>query len=543
MIVKSTEARSQQAAAVFTLAQLAVPEYSEMLKLWEICDDCFAGELAVKAKDDQYIYRPSSKQGDTDLSRKAWEAFKGRGKFPNLPAESLEKMVGVLCAKPPDVSFSGKAEKLEFLRNYATPFRDGLEALFSRTVENVLRSGRTCLLLEPDNGEGTGFHINEYRARKFLRAKVNYADGESFAKLILLDTSSIDYDYTVWKDVYSPQITLLALTEPTGSSPAVYYQAKFGRSGVKIAGYKNGAAVWDDAEQYHLALGEIFGMLEAFRIDDPDSSACTIFNVPDKFGRTLDRIPFTCINLASLNFMRFERPPLLNLCLRCLHILNADCDHQQALYMTTDPVAVIYGADAEKKVELGADRVLFLPEGSKFEYVSANSQGLDQQARNIEQMIAEAREMGISLSGTDGLTNTPVGTMQLYRDSQVAGLQTINQTCGKGIEEQLRFAGRWIGMTPEETARDIRFTPSSDFAEIKATAQECVTLANSRAALQLTREEVRKYTEKNGLADPRPWPEVREELDQLEAEKQQARLDSVAGAFGFGEENEEEPEE
>ena len=211
--------------------------------------------------------------------------------------------------------------------------------------------------------------------------------------------------------------------------------------------------------------------------------------------------------------------------------------------MTTDPVAVIYGADAEKKVELGADRVLFLPEGSKFEYVSANSAGLDQQARNIEQMIAEAREMGISLSGTDGLTNTPVGTMQLYRDSQVAGLQTINQTCGKGIEEQLRFAGRWIGMTPEETARDIRFTPSSDFAEIKATAQECVTLANSRAALQLTREEVRKYAEKNGLADPRPWPEVREELDQLEAENQQARLDSVAGAFGFGEENGEEPEE
>lgn len=149
----------------------------------------------------------------------------------------------------------------------------------------------------------------------------------------------------------------------------------------------------------------------------------------------------------------------------------------------------------------------------------------------------------ISLSGTDGLTNTPVGTMQLYRNSQTARLQTINQTCGKGIEEQLRFAGRWIGMTPEETARDIRFTPSSDFAEIKATAQECVTLANSRAALQLTREEVRKYAEKNGLADPRPWPEVREELDQLEAENRQARLDSVAGAFGFGEENEEEPEE
>ena len=61
--------------------------------------------------------------------------------------------------------------------------------------------------------------------------------------------------------------------------------------------------------------------------------------------------------------------------------------------------------------------------------------------------------------------------------------------------------------------------------------------------MQLTQEEVRKYAEKNGLADPRPWPEVKEELDRIEERNYEARLDSVAGVFGFPENNAEEEQD
>ena len=58
-------------------------------------------------------------------------------------------------------------------------------------------------------------------------------------------------------------------------------------------------------------------------------------------------------------------------------------------------------------------------------------------------------------------------------------------------------------------------------------------VAASAAELQMTDEEVRKYIEKNGLAEPRPWEEVKRELEMEQAEKAEGGLNSVAKVFGF----------
>ena len=89
-------------------------------------------------------------------------------------------------------------------------------------------------------------------------------------------------------------------------------------------------------------------------------------------------------------------------------------------------------------------------------------------------------------------------------------------------------------MKPDEVARDIHFVPSNEFASVKASAQECAAIAAARKELQMTPEEVRIYIERNGLADPRPWEEVKAELDQVNAASDESTLNSVAGAFGFG---------
>ena len=121
--------------------------------------------------------------------------------------------------------------------------------------------------------------------------------------------------------------------------------------------------------------------------------------------------------------------------------------------------------------------------------------------------------------------------MQLYRNSQTADLIRINQNCGKAIEIILRFAGKWLGMNDEECSRDIKFTPSNEFAEIKATAAECVQIGASD--LPMTQKEKRRYIEKNNIVDPRPWDEVKEELDEEKSERMENSLNSVAGAFGM----------
>jgi hypothetical protein len=61
-----------------------------------------------------------------------------------------------------------------------------------------------------------------------------------------------------------------------------------------------------------------------------------------------------------------------------------------------------------------------------------------------------------------------------------------------------------------------------------------VTIASNRDKLEMTREETRLVVERAGIVEPRPWEELQEELDQQAAEDEEKRLNSVAGAFGFG---------
>lgn len=297
MIVKNTDAISRKKSAQFALEQLAVPEYTFFSKLWELCDDVFAGEDAVKGKAETYIYRPNSKTGAA--RQKAWNAYVGRGELPEYASKTLGQMVGTLGSTPPDIVLDGKAERLKYLKEYCTPYKDGLEALFHRVIEYVIRHGRYCLLLEPDE-DGDKFHVNEYKARKYLRCKISSTEtsGETYASMILLDTSRIDYDLQLWRDVYYPQITLLGL-----DSAGRYYQAKFGHSGrgAAIRSGKDGQFQFEDKNVYAEVMGEVFGQLERFNVLEPDESKCTELLYPTKYGRTLDRIPFVCVNPLNLS--------------------------------------------------------------------------------------------------------------------------------------------------------------------------------------------------------------------------------------------------
>lgn len=533
-------AQLEKEAAKLSLENFAAPGYADMCKIIELSQDCIAGEDAVKSKDDQYIYKPHSKSGTIDEKIKEWNAYKSRGKFPEYPKKELKKSIGVLCAVKPEVTLDGKAAKLEQLRDYATPFKDGLDGLFARTVENIIRTGRVCFLLEPDNqAESGGFHINEYKAEKFLRVKIAEQNGESWASMVILDTSSIDYDTTIWEDVYYPQITMLAL-----DGNGAYYQAKFGAGGVIVGGYNEaGRHFPQDTQQERETIGSILAMVKQWDIANPDPAKCTELVYPDKFGKTLDRIPFTCVNTSDLHLTKYEHPPLYDLCQLCLHILNADCDHQQAIYLTTDPIPTFSGVDRQDQVEFGANKALFLPEGASFGFTCSSGAGLDQQERNLALMHEQAKVMGVSLAGTAGAENQSGVALETLRNEQTAALRVINNNIGKAIEEQLRWAGRWIGMSPAEIAENIKFTPSNDFADIKPTAAEVVTIASNRDKLEMTREETRQYVERSGIVNPRPWEEVQEELDQQAGEDAEQRLNSVAGAFGFGSDVEDTPED
>ena len=503
MITKSTDAYRKKKSAINTISQLADPKWEIYRKYWELCDDVCSGELTVKEKADQYIYRPMSKRGNTPDAFQSWEAYKSRGKLPKSAAESLEKMQGTICAKPPLFTLENKASRLEFMREHATPMRDGLDALFSRTVENVLKYGRYCLLLESDDS-GDLFHINEFRAEKLLRVVPVEEDGDSYAKIIYLDTSNIRFDYQKLKDVYCPQITVLAL-----DGNGRYYQAQFGTGEVAVRNHKNGTPQYDN-KAYAETMTELFAELETFDVDNPDERAV----YPQKFGQYLDRIPFTVINPNNLNFMKFAPPPILDICVQSLHILNADCDHQQAVFLTTAPIPKFTHVEKQKTVQLSCDRSLNLSGDTEFEFVCAPTSGLQMQAANLEQMREEAKSMGLNISGTEGAANTSGVALEIIRNGQTAKLRIVNQTCAKGIEEQLRIAGKWLLRMDDETvSQSVKYTPSADLAKIKPNMQELVAFANVAKEFSVTRREMREWLEENFEIEHKDWEELQIELD------------------------------
>lgn len=523
----NTVAYSQQKSAKYNLMKYADPQFEYMVNLWKFCKLCFEGELAIKAHADEYIPRPKSKQGDKQA--KAWKAYIDRGKWPvqDSPAQILEKMVGILSAKDPEILLDGKAAALEYLREYGTSYNDGLDGLFRRTIEQVLRNGRHCLLLEPKADDKQGFHINEYRPDKFLRAEVkDDGNGDTYARLVLLDTSNIEFSHKVWRDVYHPQITLLAL-----DAAGRYYQAKFGggpeNTGAVIAGYdRNGVAQYLNPEDYSNSMDACMAQLERFNVDQPSPDMCSELVYPTRHGKTLDRIPFTVCNTNNLHFKRYTLPPLLNQCLCALHILQADCDHQQAIYYTTDPIPVANGIDKEEELPMSSDRVLYLPVDGRFGFVTTGGAGLNEQRANLEQMRAELRNSGISIAGTEGAINSSGVALEIVRNSQTASLRIINDNAGKAIEEQLRFAGRWLGMNLEEIARDIHFTPSNDFAELKPGVQELSGLANIADKFTITDRELRRLAERYLELEVRDFEEVKAEK---EAEMESAETNGFAG--------------
>jgi hypothetical protein len=418
-------------------------------------------------------------------------------------------MQGVICAKPPLFTVEAAATRLEFFRELATSQHDGLDALFTRTVENVLKYGKYCLLLEP-NEAGDLFHINEFRPEKLLRVVPFETDGDSYAKVIYLDTSNIRFDYHHHCTVYCPQITVLAL-----DGREIYYQAKFGTGEVPVKGFdQNGAVVAADRQQGKETIDALFALLENFDIDNPDP-AFTVY--PTKYGKVMNRIPFTVINPTNLNFMRYSAPPMLDLCVQSLHVLNADCDHQQAIYLTTDPVAKFTKVEKGKdgaKVMLSADRSLILSGDADFNFVSAPTSGLQMQADNISRMLEESRSMGLNISGTDGAANTSGVALEIIRNAQTAKLRIVNQTCAKAIEEQLRLAGRWLlNMDAETAAETIKYTPAAELAKVKPTITELAAFANVAEKFSVTRKELREWLEENFDIEHKDWDELQAELD------------------------------
>ena len=467
-----------------TAAEFAYYGYGKLAACRELVEDCLEGQRQIKDKEKKYLPADKWQLKHND----DYNAYLYRALFFDYTRKALNRYVGMLNMGEPDISLPENG-KLDFLKDRATQYGDGLKSLQRRLNEAQLSQGLICCLLESTGKDDTPFVIQTYRARDFLRTKFDTEDGRSFARFVLLDESGYEYDTATKQDVEKRRLRVLGLDRNNE-----YYQA-----GIEFQ-------EWPD-----------FDLLE------PNSGNIVY---PDYHRKRMNRIPFTWCGASSLSGTSFDDPPILNVANAEISLYQLYADYRQVLYMTGQSPLFITGLKGDAKtagewlkamyVNSGALNVL--PDGAQAQYLEVAAQSLSIISQEVEKLKELCNSDALSLS--DNKSNQSGVAVQLIQDSNTSPLQIINSVAGDAITEQLRYAAAWIGMSEEEILKT-RYTPSRDFAEANLTVQELISVDGSDS---LTTEEKRNIWLENGYGDPKKT--IEEFLEEKEAAREEAMRNS-----------------
>lgn len=465
------------------LSEFAFSDYDDFVARRRRVADCLGGQLIVKGEADKYLPRDKWQKEHTE----DYAAYLNRALFFNYTRKALNRYVGMLDMGEPDIVFG--SDKLEFMRDTATQFGDGLKALQRRVNSAQLSRGLICLLLESTGDNERPFVIQTYDANAFLRTDFVTVDGKSEIKFVLLDESGYDYNPTTKKDEYKYRMRVL---------------------GVDGRGYYYQAAI--SPEEW-----------AKFNIDDPSGNVV----YPDCFGKPLDRVPFTWCGASNLSGKDFQEPPILNVADAEISLYQLYADFRQVMFMTGQTPLVVTGLKGKvdeinkslSSLKVGSGAVMGLPEGANAGYLEMAASSLQTISGEVETLKKLCTDDALSIGDARG--NESGVALQLRVDSNTSPLQIINSTAGDAITDQLRYAARWLGLSDDEIL-ETRYTPSKDFAEANLTVQELVAIESSES---LTQEEKRKAWTDNGYGNPKITFD--EFLDQKDADTER----NMAGAM------------
>lgn len=461
-----------------TASDLAYYGYEKLAQCRDRVEDCLGGQRRIKEQSVKYLPADKWQKNNTD----DYAAYLRRALFFSYTRKALNRYVGMLDMGEPDISLPENG-KLDFIKDKATQYGDGLKSLQRRINEAQLSQGLIGLLLESTGKEDVPFVIQTYRAKDFLRTKFEIRDGKSFARFVLLDESGYEYDMNTKQDAEVRKLRVLGL----------------------------------DANDEYYQAGISFDEWADFNILDPVSENLVY---PDFHGKRMNVIPFTWCGASSLSGTSFDEPPILNVADAEISLYQLYADYRQVLYMTGQSPLFITGlkgnpSDIKTMLDamfVNSGAINALPDGADARYLEVAAQSLSVISQEVEYLKEICTSDALSIS--DNKSNQSGVAVQLIQDSNSSPLQIINSVAGDAITEQMRYAAMWEGMSDQDIMTT-RYTPSRDFAEANLTVQELVSVDGTES---LTTEEKRGVWIENGYGNPKMT--IEEFLDEKAKEKE-----------------------
>lgn len=375
------------------------PDVKEYLPVWEMVEDFFDGEIAVKKAGVKYLPKVSGQ------SNAKYEAYKKRAIFYSAISRTCYALVGAVYRKPPAILLP---EKMEYLRNDATNTGMSLvELAISLSVE-LMKTGRAGLLVDRPVDGGMPY-------------------------LTLYDADDIlNWDTTPGNEFVVLEDEALVRSK----------EDKFTLE--EVEGYRE--LTKDSNGDYVVNIWQQTGNANQFEI--------TATFQPIKNGKPIQYIPFTVITPTGLDF-EIDKPPVLDM----VHVLEKhyqlSADYSNALKTICTPTPYIIGLTPDDgfELKLGADTAIILPDiGSKVGFLEFAGQGIkavEDALVKLEGMLGALGARMVEATGNKTLIETAEGA-RTREAVATAVLGSIIASVETALERSLTWVADWENLDSSE---------------------------------------------------------------------------------------------
>lgn len=383
------------------------PSYTNNIDKWNKCRDTYAGEEAIKDKNETYLPLLSSMSSASD---KKYIAYKNRAMFYAATARTVDGLVGMVLRKPIQDTIPDKYENYKI---DITTTGISLENFVKQLLSEVTLTARAGILVD-HNGERS--YTVLFPTENIINWRVDEETGKPTMIVLLEYEEIIDPDdkfSIAVKEVYRE----LYIDEETGKYNVSLWRKKDTQK--------------DEYEEEKL-------------------------DTPTVRGKTMDEIPFIFITPEGTD-SDIQKPLLLDMINVNLSHYRTSADLEHGRHFTALPTPYVFGVrqvqDKEGNVtpiNIGSETCIVSEEsGGSAGYMEFTGQGLSALERAMTEKSEYMAILGATMLQVQKKAAEAADTVRLNRSGDSSSMISVISSCESAMNQALQYMINWESIVNE----------------------------------------------------------------------------------------------
>lgn len=470
-------------------------ELREMLKQYELIEDCLAGEQQVKFRRAKYLPIPNA--DDTSKENMArYESYITRANFFNVAQRTQLGMRGQVFLRDPLVEVPSL---LEPVITDATGSGVTMQQLAQELVDHALGYGRVGLYVDYPN-----MTMPDGQSRGVSRAEVETGEVKPMFKLVKAKDA---INWRVKRRGAKIILSMVVFRED--------YEAETDGFEVKTENQYRVLRL-DENDNYVI---EIYRSKSALKAEES-------YMPKDASGAPFNEIPFVFIGSVN-NDPDIDLPPMYDLCaINIAHYRNS-ADYEESVYTVGQPTFWFSGLTQKwlddtmgGTIRLGALGGIPLPADGSAGILQAEPNTLAKEAMEMKQ--GQMLALGAKLVEASQVQRTATEA-DIDNVSETSVLGTIAKNVGAALEWALGFGARFVGQDDGSIAYEL----NTEFDLVNLSPEERKTLIAEWQSGGITFSEYRDSLRRAGIASLTD-EEAKAETAQEDADRMAKAVEEAA---------------